>query len=235
MVVEHARQAERSGKQPRRFRREIEPRGIGGPHHRCKPIKGWRREAELLHHHVERAEFATMAPEYVLDIEGRGVEALRDLLNFGGRHEQEDGCRINEPSDQPRARNAIDFWTRSRDPDGAAPSIALRNLVGRHGRKRRVLPTDVAAFEDLGSDIAVTEPGGSALAKLLALVADDHNGLADYSGRPILNVHVRTACCTGDQTWVRCEVLVNSDIDEHRRIGSADETKQFIGWDRGVR
>src|SRR4051812_43616862 len=65
IVVVYARQAEGCREQAGRFRREIEMSGIGGAHHRGQALQGRRREPELLDHHVEGAQFAAVAPEYV--------------------------------------------------------------------------------------------------------------------------------------------------------------------------
>ena len=96
------------------------------------------------------------------------------------RDEQERRGRIDEAADQPRASDAIDLGSRSRDPDGAAAPVALRDLVGGDGRQLRLLPADVAAFENFRSDVAAAKPGGGALAELLALIADDDDGLAGH-------------------------------------------------------
>ena len=108
----HARQAERSGKQTRRLRREVEPRGVGRANHGGEPLQRRRRQTELLHHDVEGAELAAMAPEHVLDVERRGVETLGDGSDFGGRHEQKDRGRIDEAADQPGAGDAVDLRPR---------------------------------------------------------------------------------------------------------------------------
>ena len=77
---------------------------------------------------------------------------------------------------QGQAMRSI-FGRDARDPDGAAARVALRNLVGGNGRQLRLLPADLAAFELFGGDAVVAEPGGRAFAELLALVADDDDGL----------------------------------------------------------
>ena len=107
---------------------EIEPGGIGGADHRCKPQQGRRGEAEFLDHHVEGAELAAVAPEHVLDVEGRGVEALADRDHLGRRHEQEHRVRIDEPADQPGAGDAVDLRPRPGDPDGAPLRVARRQF-----------------------------------------------------------------------------------------------------------
>src|SRR6478736_6699778 len=80
----------------------------------------------------------------------RGVEALGDLRNFGRCDEEHNGRRIDKAADQPWASNAVDLRLLARHPDGAAASVAFRNLVGVNGRELRLLPGDLAAFENLG-------------------------------------------------------------------------------------
>jgi hypothetical protein len=89
VVVVHARQAERSRKQARRLGRKVEPCGVDRAHHGSEPVQRWCRQAELLHRDVEGAELAPVAPEQILDVEGRGFESLGDHADFGGRNEQE--------------------------------------------------------------------------------------------------------------------------------------------------
>jgi hypothetical protein len=93
----------------------------------------------------------------------------------------------------------------------------------------RFLPADVATFEDLGGDIAAPQPGRGALAELLALVADHDHRFARQARRPILNVEVRAAHGTRDQSRVGREVLVDAYVDERRRGRRAYQSRQFVG------
>src|SRR6478609_3422272 len=97
---------------------------------------------------LKGAELAAMAPEHIFDIERRGVEALGDLRNFGRCDEEHNGRRIDKAADQPWASNAVDLRLLARHPDGAAASVAFRNLVGVNGRELRLLPGDLVAFEN---------------------------------------------------------------------------------------
>ena len=70
IVGVHPRETERNGEQARCFRREVEARGVGGPHDGGQPAEGVDREAKLLDHDVESAELAAVAPEDIgVDIE----------------------------------------------------------------------------------------------------------------------------------------------------------------------
>ncbi len=131
-------------------------------------------------------------------------------------------AEIDETADQPWAGDAIDLETSSRNPHGAAASVALGILMGRHRRVVRLLPADVATFEDLGGDVAASEPGRGAFAELLAFVADHDHRLARQARRPILNVEMRASHGARDQVRIGREVLVDAHVDEHRRCGRAD-------------
>src|SRR5260370_10669935 len=104
IVVIHPRQSERRREQPRRFRTEIKPPGVGGAYHRRQPQQRLRRQAELLDHHVEGAEFAAMAPEHVFDIEANGIEAFADRDDLGGGGEKKNAISIGATPDPPWPR-----------------------------------------------------------------------------------------------------------------------------------
>ena len=181
----HPRQAERGGQQPRRFRREIEPAGVGAAHDRRQPQQRLG---------VARPNSSTMmskvqsSPRWLQNTSstsnGRRAEALGDRDHLGRRDEQEHGVRIDEAADQPGAGDAVDLRPRPGHPDGAASRIARGQLCGRHQRQPGGLPGFKAAFERLGRH-AVPQPGGDALAELLAPLADHDGGAAGELLAPI--------------------------------------------------
>ena len=109
---------------------------------------GGEIEAELLHHGVEGASLAAMAPEHVLDVEGRGGEALGHRRHFRRGHEKEDGLGIDEAADQPGAGDAVDLGPRAGDPAraarlhraAAACSVWSSDLAWRRARRACRLP-----------------------------------------------------------------------------------------------
>ena len=108
----------------RGFRRNIHPTGVRRADHDRQTVEWRRRQPEFFDHDVERAQFAAMAPEHILDVERRGAVMFTDGFDFGGRDEQEDSIGIDEASDQPRAGDAIDLGTRAGNPD--RPSLRIR-------------------------------------------------------------------------------------------------------------
>lgn len=74
-----------------------------------------------------------MAPEHSFNVEGCRVEMLGDGCDFLGLHKQEHGLGIDEPANEPWARDAINlralpgnpscapiritFWDRRGSPD----------------------------------------------------------------------------------------------------------------------
>src|SRR6185437_12024572 len=117
--------------------------------------------------------------------------------------------------DQPGTGDAVDLRPRPRDPDGAAAPIAFGNLVGGDGRQFCLLPAHLTAFEGLGGDAVVAEPGRRAFAELLSLVADNHNRLAGETCRPVLDVAMGAAACAGNESWISREVEDWARSEEH--------------------
>jgi len=88
-----------------------------------------------------------MAPEHVVDVERRRVEALRDRGHLRGRGEEEHGIRIDEAADEPGAGDPIDLWPGSGHSDGAPGFIARRESFGLDQESAGVPPGFEAAFE----------------------------------------------------------------------------------------
>ena len=103
IVLVHARQAERCREQAGGLRRKIETCGIGGAHDEGEAVERFAVQAEFLDHHIEGAELAAVAPEDPFDVERRCTKSVRDIRDLGGRDEKEDGGRIDETADEPRA------------------------------------------------------------------------------------------------------------------------------------
>ena len=70
-------------------------------------------QADILNHRIEGAVLAAVAPECVLDREGRRGEPLGDRPDLGGGREQEDGFGINKSPHQPGAGDAVDLRPRA--------------------------------------------------------------------------------------------------------------------------
>ncbi len=149
IVGVHARQTERGGQEPRRFRCQFRSRRVGTAHDRRKPLQRLGFEAELLDHQVEGAALAAMAPVHVLviDIERRGAKTGGDVEDLRRGDIKEDRLRIDKAADQPGAGDPIDLGPAARHPDGTALGIPARQTLDRHGRQLRRLPGDDAAFE----------------------------------------------------------------------------------------
>ena len=228
IVVIHPRQAERGRQQARRFRRQIEPPGIGGAHHGCQPQQRRRREAEFLDHHIEGAEFAAMAPEHVFDVEGCGIEALADRDHLRRRHEQEHRVGIDEPSDQPRAGDAVDLRPRAGHPDRASLCVARGQLFGGHQRQLGGLPAFKAALQGFRRYVGVPQPGRGAFRQLLAAQTDDDGRLPGELIAPVGGVLVAASDRAGDQPRIGGKVLVGAHVDQDRRLGRADQASKFI-------
>jgi hypothetical protein len=198
----HARQPERDGKQARRFGCEIETRGIGGADDGCKAIERLARKAELLDHHVKRAAFTAMAPEHVLDVERRRVEAFGYRLHLGCGDEKEHRVRIDHAADQPRARNAVDLRPRARHPDSTALRVRFRQLCMRNQRKLRLPPGHEATFQDLRRSTGVPEPGRCALTQLETFLTDHDGVVSLIACRPVRRVGVRSPQRAGNEPRV---------------------------------
>src|SRR5579871_1712403 len=176
-----------------------------------------------------------MAPEYIFDVERGRVEALGDHLDFRRRDKEKNSGWIHEAADQPGAGDAIDLRPFSRDPDGAAASVALRNPVRGNGWQPRLLPGGIAALKCFGRDIAVAKPGSRPFAELLPLLANDDDGAPGEIRRPVLNIAMRPSPRARDQAWVGGEVIIEANIDQNRREGRANQSRQFLGGYRGIR
>src|SRR5204862_5364406 len=77
---------------------------------------------------------------------GRGALPLRGAHHLVGRHEQERRFLIDEPTDEPRARDTIDARPLSSDPfHGRAPSLKARTSgFCRAGTENVADPSDAA-------------------------------------------------------------------------------------------
>ena len=175
-----------------------------------------------------------MAPEHVFDVERHRIEALADRDHFGRRDEQKHRVRIDEAANQPRAGDAVDFWTRTRHPDGASLRVPGRHLRRRHQREFCGLPTLEAALQRFGRHVDVPEPSGGAFGELLAPQAD-HDGRTPGECFTPFGGFLRIAPDgAGNQPLVGGKVLVGAHVDQHRRIRHADQACKFIGRYRCV-
>src|SRR4051812_39278768 len=102
VVLVHAGQAKRCGKQTGSLRREVELRGIRAAHDDREAIKCLAVQAEFLDHHIEGAKTAAVTPENAtLDVERRRLKPVCDIDDLGRRYEQEDGRRIDKAANEP--------------------------------------------------------------------------------------------------------------------------------------
>src|SRR5262245_51523123 len=90
-----------------------------------------------------------MAPEDILNIERDAAETLRDLNNIRWSNKQERGARINEATNEPGTRDAVDLWASAGHPNSSPPSINGWQLGKGNQRKLLLLPRFEAPFEHL--------------------------------------------------------------------------------------
>ena len=140
---------------------------------------------------------------------------------------------IDEAADQPGAGDAVDFGPRAGHPDRAALFVARRKLVGADQQLAGLLPGFETAFEGLRFDAAVAQPGGRALAELLALLADNDDGFAPVVLRPFLVDAVVAAHGARHQARVAAVIVIDAHIDDSRRLRKSDETGELSGGDCG--
>src|SRR5215510_2902284 len=126
VVAIHARVAKRCSQETGRLRGELQPGGVGAAHDQRQPRQRLGFEPEFLEHGIERTGWAAMAPEYAVDVERRGVEALGDSRDFRRHHEQKHGIGVDEATDQPWTSDAVDLWPAPRHPYGAALVVTGR-------------------------------------------------------------------------------------------------------------
>src|SRR5262245_2834605 len=90
-----------------------------------------------------------MAPEDVLDIERNTAEALRHLHDVRRSNKQERGAWINEATNEPGARDAVDLWASAGHPNSSSPGVNRRKLGEGNQRKLCLLPRFKPSFEHL--------------------------------------------------------------------------------------
>jgi len=232
VVSVHARIAERSRQQPGRLGRQIHVGGVGGAHDLRQVCERLRIEPQLVDHGVERAASLTMRPEHALDVERRGLEAFGDARHLGGRDEQEHRVGIDEPADQPRARDPVDLGPRARDPHRALLGIAGWELGGDEQRAGRAPRLD-AAVERLGLDPELPQPRGDALAQALSVLAHHHDVATLVAARPRLDRRRVAADRAGDDAGIGVEVLGAANVDDRGCVGRADQAGQLLSGDFG--
>jgi hypothetical protein len=64
-----------------------------------------------------------MAPEDILDVEGRASELLGYSHDFRRSDEQKYCAWINEATNEPRTSNPVDFRPGAGHPDSSSPGI----------------------------------------------------------------------------------------------------------------
>src|SRR5262245_36756523 len=126
-----------------------------------------------------------MAPEYTIDVEWRGVEALGDGRDFRRHHKEKHRIGIDKATYQPWAGDTVDLRPAARHPNGAALVVPRRQLIGANEDFVGLSPSFKAAFEGLCIDALVPQPGGSPFAQFLPTLADNNDALASILGHPI--------------------------------------------------
>ena len=195
-------------------------------------------QAELVEHDVEGAEVATMTPEHIVHIKWCSAEPVRDRHHLGGCHEQENGLRVDEAPDQPGAGDAVHLGSRARNPHRAALGVRWRNMVGLDEQTFGGGPGLESAFQRLGLDSGVAQPGDT-LTEFAALLASD-NGVSDAGvfGGPGRDGAEIAANGARKHPGIGRVVGVGTHVDERRRVGQADEASELGrgehgGWRHG--
>jgi hypothetical protein len=98
-----------------------------------------------------------MAPEYVLDIKRDAAETLRHLHDIRRSNKQESGAWIDEPTNEPGARDAVNLWASAGHPNSPSPSINRRQLGEGNQRKFLLLPRFESPFEHLRRNTLISK------------------------------------------------------------------------------
>src|SRR5215467_10736076 len=130
VILVHARVSGRRRQQSGALRNKVGPRRVGAAHDLGKVEERLRSEAKLLDHRIERAGLVAMAPEHALNVERRGIEALRDSRHLRGADKEKDGIGIDEATDQPGAGDAVNLRPATRHPQSATLLVTRWNLIG---------------------------------------------------------------------------------------------------------
>jgi hypothetical protein len=123
---------------------------------------------------------------------------------------------------------------RTRYPNRAALRIAFRQFVGADQQLASPFPSLETTFQSLCLDAAVAQPGSSAFAKLLALLADNDDRLSAICGCPLLNGAVVPTYGAGQQPRINPIVVIDAYIDDGRCLRKADKTGELSDiWECG--
>jgi hypothetical protein len=98
-----------------------------------------------------------MAPEDVLDIERDTAETLRDLHDIRGSNKQERGARIDEATNEPGTRDAVNLGASAGHPNSSPPSINGWQLGKGNQWKLLLLPRFEAPFEHLRGNTLISK------------------------------------------------------------------------------
>ena len=100
-----------------------------------------------------------MASKHALDVERRGIEALRDARHLRGADKEKNGVGIDEATDQPGAGDAVDLRPATRHPQGMTLFVTRWNLIGADQQLAGLLPSFKSTFQDFRTDTFVPQPG----------------------------------------------------------------------------
>jgi len=90
-----------------------------------------------------------MAPEDILDIERNATKALGHLHDIRRSNKQERGAWIDEATNEPGARDAVNLGASAGHPNGSSPSVNGGKLGEGNQGKGRLLPRYQSPFQHL--------------------------------------------------------------------------------------
>ena len=115
------------------------PRGVGASDDLREMLQGGIGEPILLQKGIEGAELTDVAELHARDVIGDGTGRLGDGQDLIGRHVEEFSVLVDEPFNQPRARDPVDFRTFSGNPlHDQTHLMAARRPAGCRERKREL-------------------------------------------------------------------------------------------------
>lgn len=116
VIREIGRETKRDGEQPSGLWGQVMSRGVGTADDLGEMLQGRIGEPILVQKGIEGAKFTDVAELDARHVIGDRTGLLGDHQDLIGRHVEKFSVVVDEPIDQPRASNAIDFRAFSRNP-----------------------------------------------------------------------------------------------------------------------
>lgn len=116
IVRDRRGEAKRDGIETCALRREIEPRGVGGPNDQRQPLQARIGQLVFGDKGIEAAPLPDMTQLHTRNVIRDSPGVLRDGEHLGRRDVQEFGIRLDESQDQPRAGDPIYFRALASNP-----------------------------------------------------------------------------------------------------------------------